>query len=223
MKVSELGARLLRWLLVSAGFAAFGFGLAGRTDLPMLRAFVGMCVALSLFAVFVVDADLARERLRPGQKGEDPVRLALIRLTVLATFVVALLDIGRFHWSDSVPRALQWPGLVLAAVGFAWSVWAISVNRFFVPVIRVQPERGQHIVSDGPYARVRHPGYAGLVFAVPGSAAALGSWWGLGLAAVVSFLFWRRAAHEDRFLGEHLEGYADYSRRVRYRLVPGVW
>src|SRR3972149_1751384 len=92
---------------------------------------------------------------RGGGAGIDPVRLGLIRLVVLVHFVVALLDIGRFHWSDSVPRALQVTAFAALAGAVSWVLWAVSVNRFFVPQIRIQSERGHGVVSSGPYSFVR--------------------------------------------------------------------
>ena len=162
-------------------------------------------------------------RNQRGQKGEDPARLLLIRLLSLATYTIALLDIGRWHLSDSVPRGLQVIALVLTGAAFLWIVWALSANRFFVPVIRIQAERGHAVVSAGPYGLIRHPGYAGTVVGIPASALALGSWWALVPALAASLLFVRRAAHEDRFLRQHLDGYLGYAERVRYRLLPGVW
>ncbi len=222
-RIDHLPRRLTRWLLLSVLLGVLALGLAGRRDLPMLNAFVAMCAGVGLFGALRIDAALARERLRPGQTGEDPLRLAFIRVLFLVLFVIALLDIGRFHWSDSVPRPLQLTALVLAAAAFTWIVWAISANRFFVPVIRVQPERGQQVVSAGPYARVRHPGYAGMTLVAPSSALALGSWWALVPALILAALFVARAGHEDRFLLGHLEGYGDYAVRVPWRLIPGVW
>lgn len=215
--------RLARWLLFSVLLASMSLAIAGRTDLPMLNAFVTMCSLVVLLAMLRIDPGLARERLRRGQTGEDPLRLASIRVLFLALFVIALLDIGRFHWSDSVPRVLQLAALGLAAAAFAWIVWAMSANRFFVPVIRVQPERGHQVVSAGPYARVRHPGYAGMTLFAPASALALGSWWALLPAVGLASLFVARAAHEDRFLLGHLDGYTAYAARVPWRLLPGVW
>jgi protein-S-isoprenylcysteine O-methyltransferase Ste14 len=213
----------MRWLLFSVLLASLALAVAGRGDLPMLNAFVAMCSLIALLAALKVDDGLARERWRRGQTGEDPVRLVSIRAVFLALFVIALLDIGRFHWSDSVPRVLQLVGLGVAAAAFAWIVWAMSMNRFFVPVIRVQPERGHQVVSTGPYARIRHPGYAGMALFAPASALALGSWLALLPGVVLASLFVARAAHEDRFLLGHLEGYAGYAARVPWRLLPGIW
>jgi len=221
--VSHLPQRLARWLAFTSLLAAVILSVAGRLDLPMLNAFLGVGAAVFLLGALIVDPELVKERLRRGQTGEDSLRLALVRVLFLAFLSVALLDIGRFHWSDTVPRALQAASLLVVAGSLAWTLWAVSVNRFFVPVIRIQEERGHRVVSAGPYALVRHPGYAGLVIAAPASALALGSWWALAPALALSFLFLRRAAHEDRFLRERLEGYREYAARVRFRLVPHVW
>jgi len=97
------------------------------------------------------------------------------------------------------------------------------VNRFFVPVIRIQSDRGHRVVSSGPYAVMRHPGYAGTLLAAPAAALAIGSWGALIPALALSATFLSRAAHEDRFLHANLPGYAEYTGRVRFRLVPGVW
>lgn len=220
---SDLPQRLVRWLLFVAVLVAFALGIAGRADLPMLNAFVATCAALMLAGFLVMSPELGRARLRRGQTGEDPVRLLWIRVLFLGLFVCALLDIGRLHWSDRVPRAVSFGALAVFALASAWELWAMSVNRFFLPVIRLQTDRGHRVVDAGPYAIVRHPGYAGMALLGPSCALALGSWWALAPGAVLTALFIARAAHEDRFLAGHLDGYTDYASRVRFRLVPGVW
>lgn len=220
---SDLPLRLVRWLLFVVVLVAFTLGIAGRTDLPALNAFVATFGVLMLAGLLVMEPGLRRDRLRLGQTGEDPGRLLWIRVLFLGLFVYALLDIGRLHWSDRVPRALSIGALTVFALAFALELWAVSVNRFFLPVIRLQTDRGHRVVDSGPYAIVRHPGYAGMTLMGPTCALALGSWWALAPGVVLSGLFIARAAHEDRFLAGHLEGYAGYAARVRYRLVPGVW
>jgi protein-S-isoprenylcysteine O-methyltransferase Ste14 len=223
IRVAQLPQRLARWLLFTSIFALAMYVVAGRLDLPMLNAYVAATAALFLVATLFVDPELLKERTRRGQKGEDPLRLALIRVLFAAFLLVALLDIGRFHWSDTVPRVLQLASLLVATAAMAWTFWALAANRFFLPVIRIQAERGHGVVSDGPYAWVRHPGYAGNVLSAPATALALGSWWALVPALAISILFAMRTAHEDRFLEEHLEGYREYAARVRFRLAPHVW
>ncbi len=222
-RMSDLPRRLLRWVFFVVVLVVLALGIAGRIDLPMLNAFIAACAGLMLVGMLIIDPDLAKERFRRGQTGEDTGRLLWIRVLFLGLFVFALLDIGRLHWSDRVPVVLSVGALALFAVAFAWELWAVSVNRFFVPVIRLQTDRGHRVVDAGPYAIVRHPGYAAMALMGPTCALALGSWWALAPGVALSGLFLARAAHEDRFLTSHLEGYPDYAARVPFRLVPGVW
>jgi protein-S-isoprenylcysteine O-methyltransferase Ste14 len=96
-------------------------------------------------------------------------------------------------------------------------------NKFFSGVVRIQKERGHHVVSEGPYRIVRHPGYVGGVVAVIATPLLLGSLWGLISAAVYAAFVVLRTALEDRTLHEELPGYREYAQRTRYRLLPGVW
>lgn len=219
----DLVPRIARALAGAVVAAVLALGIAGRTDLAMLNAFIAVCAGLVLTALVIIDPDLARERFRRGQTGEDPVRLAWLRGMFLVLFVFALLDIGRLHWSDRVPPSIQMAALAVFAIACAWELWAMAVNRFFVPVIRVQTERAHQVVSAGPYGLVRHPGYAGMVLMGPAAALALGSWGALLPGLSVSALLLARTAHEDRFLRLNLAGYDGYAERVRFRLLPGVW
>jgi protein-S-isoprenylcysteine O-methyltransferase Ste14 len=139
-------------------------------------------------------------------------------------WVIAGLDRGRYHWSDSVPDWLQAVGLVATAAGFALALWAMVVNRFFSSVVRIQADRGQHVIDTGPYAIIRHPGYlAGTVIMIA-SGIALGSWLAEFLIVICSLPFLMyRAITEDRVLQAELPGYRDYAARVRWRVLPGVW
>ena len=216
-------ARWARWLAFTTLMAALVLGVVGRADLPGVNATLALFAAFGLAATLLVDPALLRERFRPGQTGADPVRLGLIRGLFLATLVIALLDVGRFHWSDRVPAGLQVAGLGLGALAFAGTLWTMRTNPFFLPVIRIQSERGHRVIRHGPYALVRHPGYLGMALGAPACPLAIGSWWGLVPGLVLAVLFVRRAAHEDRFLRERLAGYDEYARDVRHRLVPGIW
>jgi protein-S-isoprenylcysteine O-methyltransferase Ste14 len=170
-----------------------------------------------------LDPDLARERMRPGGQ-KPPVALNLFSGVLVIHWIVAGLDRGRFHWTDSVPDWLQAAGLIAVAAGYALCFWAMIENRFFSSVIRIQKDRGQYVVSTGPYAFVRHPGYlAGLIIVVA-SGIALGSWLAAAIliAATVPFLLYRAAA-EDPILQRELPGYSEYAARVRWRLIPGIW
>jgi protein-S-isoprenylcysteine O-methyltransferase Ste14 len=215
--------RLARWLALCALIAGMLFGLAGRLDLWRLWVTVAVMAATLLLALFLIDPKLTQERLKRNQKTADPVVLALIRVTALSVFIVAPLDVGRFHWSGPVPAALSVAALAALAGAFVFALTAVRVNRFFLPQVRIQTERGHHVVDRGPYAVVRHPGYAAMTVFAPAAALAMGSWVALGCGAACAASFIFRAAREDRFLHRNLEGYAEYARRVPYRVVPGLW
>jgi len=186
-------------------------------------------IYLAIFAVVIVasflrlDPGLLRERMRPAGKS-PPLSLRLFTLMLVLHWVVAGLDRGRLHWSDTVPAWLQAVGLAVFAAGYALTLWAMAVNPFFSSVVRIQTDRGQYVVTRGPYAIVRHPGYTAGIAVVVASGIALGSW--LSAAALiissVPFLLYRTIT-QDRVLEAELPGYRDYVRRVRWRLCPGVW
>jgi protein-S-isoprenylcysteine O-methyltransferase Ste14 len=197
------------------------FGAAGRIDIPMFWAYLGVLAAGSIAGIFLIDEDLARERMRPGGNPLGP-RLYAVFLLCVAHWTVAGLD-RRFHWSDTVPPALRIAALAVFAAGFAFGLWATHVNRFFSSVVRIQRERGHHVVTAGPYRWVRHPGYAGAIPAVVASGMALCSWLATALGALAVPLILWRTIFEDRILRAQLPGYAEYAQRVRWRLLPGVW
>jgi protein-S-isoprenylcysteine O-methyltransferase Ste14 len=198
------------------------FGSAGRFDLPFFWAYLAVVAVFLVGFRLTADPRLQQERMGPGSEGRGRwMRLALAPF-LLGHFVVAGLDAGRFGWSGGLPVAVQVAGLLGLVAALAWVGWAMIVNRFFSPAVRLQ-EGEHHVIGTGPYGYVRHPGYVGMVVGIFCSALALGSWWallpGVGYAAL---LVWRTGA-EDRFLQKELPGYADYARRVRFRLLPGVW
>jgi protein-S-isoprenylcysteine O-methyltransferase Ste14 len=98
-----------------------------------------------------------------------------------------------------------------------------SSNSFLSPVVKIQTARGHRVVSNGPYAVIRHPLYAAVSCFFIATPVMLGSGWGLGFAVVLVVLLVRRTALEDRELHQRLEGYANYAAQVRYRLIPGLW
>jgi protein-S-isoprenylcysteine O-methyltransferase Ste14 len=198
------------------------FAAAGRFDLPLYWVYVAIIAALSLGGLFLIGEDLARERMRPGGK-PLPWSLRIAFLLCVLYWAIAGLDRGRFHWSDTVPLQLGLAALPVFAAGSAFGLWAMHVNRFFSSAVRLQQDRGQRVVADGPYRWVRHPGYAGGIPAIAASGLVLCSWLATGLGAAGALWLVRRTLVEDRMLQTGLPGYADYARQVRWRLLPGVW
>jgi protein-S-isoprenylcysteine O-methyltransferase Ste14 len=219
---------ILKWGITVALFAGVLFGSAGRLDLPMVWAY--LCAFSAFLLAFAVvmsrkDPGLLKERRRAGAgaKKWDRVLLAIYGVLFFVTWIVAGVDVGRAHWSDTVPLGLQMIGLVACAASFGLVWWATWLNTFFSRVVRIQEDRGHRVVTSGPYRYVRHPGYVGVILAWPGTALALGSWWAMLPAVGIVLVYVLRTALEDRTLHEELEGYAEYAQRVRYRLLPGVW
>jgi protein-S-isoprenylcysteine O-methyltransferase Ste14 len=165
---------------------------------------------------------VARSTPHRGTKRWDRVLFSLINVLFLAMFAVAALDDGRFHWS-LVPLWLTAVGYLLLLMGTAGNVWVLTVNKFAEKSVRIQTDRGHKVVDTGPYAIVRHPFYVTALVLCGGIPLALGSFWALVPAAFAALVLVVRTAWEDRTLHNELDGYKEYARRIRYRLVPGVW
>jgi protein-S-isoprenylcysteine O-methyltransferase Ste14 len=217
-----------QWIIVTVMVAVVMFVSAGRVDLPMfwiyLAAHSSSQLAMTLL-VFRRDHNLLQERQNPGENAEkwDRPLLRIYTLLTLSLFVVAGLDVGRFHWSEPVPLWGQVAAMVGFVLAFAFSIWAMTVNSFYSRVVRIQADRGQVVVTDGPYRFVRHPSYIGSILAWASAALALGSWFALVPVALIAAILTVRTALEDRTLQEELDGYAEYAQQTRYRLLPGVW
>jgi protein-S-isoprenylcysteine O-methyltransferase Ste14 len=221
--------------LVVQSFIWFGamaillFLAAGTFAWPGAWAYLVLMILLS----FTLGIDLARRdpgllRERMGspvqrdQPAADKVLLIVLLLFIFAWLVVMGLDAKRFAWS-SVPTLVQ----VLGAFITLWSIWfchrTMRENSFAAPVVKLQRDRGQRVISTGPYAFVRHPMYFGAAFYFIGVALLLGSWWGVIFAFVLIGLLCVRIPIEEKALRAGLEGYDEYTERVRYRLIPHVW
>ena len=158
-----------------------------------------------------------------GAKAWDKVLAPLMAVSlVFPMVIVAGLD-HRYDWSPEFPLWLNVIGFILIALGYAFAAWAVAENRFFYSVVIIQTDRGHVVCDSGPYRFVRHPGYAGNIFPLFGIVLALGSVWTLVPAVVALLISVLRTVLEDRTLQEELPGYRDYARRVRYRLIPGIF
>ena len=172
-----------------------------------------------------LDPGLIDERLRsPVQKDQptaDKIITSLLFVLIFGWLVVMGLDV-RFGWS-SVPVWLQ----IVGALSLLFSMWFIyrtmRENSFAAPVVKIQRERRQTVITTGPYRHVRHPMYFGALFFFFGTALLLGSWWGLAFALVFVVLLCIRIPIEEKALRAGLAGYDEYAERIRYRLIPRVW
>jgi protein-S-isoprenylcysteine O-methyltransferase Ste14 len=150
----------------------------------------------------------------------------VVIVATLACFVAWLvfmaLDAKRFGWSHA-PAWAQVMGAVLIVAAFWGWMDVLRANSFAATTIQLQAKRGQTVISSGPYVLVRHPMYAFALFLMVGAPLMLGSLWGLAWLGLFVPLLAARALGEEAMLTAGLEGYADYARRVRFRLVPGIW
>jgi protein-S-isoprenylcysteine O-methyltransferase Ste14 len=163
-----------------------------------------------------------RAKLQKGTKPWDKVLAPLVAIMFpLAMWIVAALD-TRFGWSGFAGW-VRAAGFVLIVLGMIVILWAMLANRFFAATVRIQTDRGHSVVSRGPYARVRHPGYVGALVYTLGTPLALDSVPALLPAGLCVAALVLRTGLEDSTLQAELEGYAEYARRVRWRLIPAIW
>jgi len=168
-------------------------------------------------------AERAKFDKAPDVKPWDKVLAPLMAVSLsFPLVIVAGLD-HRWGWSPPFSRWLNLLGLILIGLGYAFAVWALVENRFFSGVVRIQTDRGHMVCDTGPYRIVRHPGYAGNILPLPGIVLALGSVWTLIPVTAALIIIVTRTALEDQTLQDELPGYRDYARRVRYRLIPGIY
>lgn len=202
------------------------FVAAGTVKIPLFWAYLILSLVLFLGGMLPVlarDQPLDKERSTQNKKKGSKAVINRYQVAPALIFLFAGLDVGRLHWSDSVPLSLSLVGLVVVSVGTLLLTWSVHVNTFFSNTIRIQSDRHHRAVTAGPYRFVRHPGYLGMILNYIGICFALGSWLSLFFGAATAFVFIQRAAKEDKFLQEKLDGYRSYSLKVRYRLLPAVW
>jgi protein-S-isoprenylcysteine O-methyltransferase Ste14 len=129
----------------------------------------------------------------------------------------------RFSPSGQFGLTITILAMLFMVLGYALGAYALIANRFFSGVVRIQTERGHHVVDRGPYRWMRHPGYSGSLISHPAIPLLLGSWWAFIPAVIAIVIIFIRTSLEDRTLHEKLDGYSEYARRVRYRLIPSIW
>jgi protein-S-isoprenylcysteine O-methyltransferase Ste14 len=220
---------LLEVLAEFAVFAALLFVSAGTLLWPagwaFLALFFGFALAIILWLARKEPELLAERMSSPMQSGQplwDKVFVVAVMVLFVAWLILMPLDAVRFGWSE-VPGWLQILGALGVVLSFYTMFLTFRENAYLALVVKVQEERGQSVVSTGPYRYVRHPMYASTLLFFPGSALLLGSWWGLMFCTVLLGLLVWRSPLEEGMLENGLAGYEEYARKVRYRLIPRVW
>jgi protein-S-isoprenylcysteine O-methyltransferase Ste14 len=141
----------------------------------------------------------------------------------IAWIVVMPLDARRFAWSPAFPLPVKALGFLMLAGSFFLFFRSYTDNTFLSPLVRIQSDRKQQVVSTGVYGFVRHPMYLGAILMFTGVPLLLGSLWGIGAGLLLSVLLMVRITGEEAVLARELDGYREYQKIVRYRLFPRIW
>ena len=208
------------------------FCFAGRLDI--VRAWIFFCVEFIYGIIWSVTLykffpEVLGMRSKVGKGSEPWERILPIAYAIVGWFVqmmVMALDVGVYRWTNIAPFIL----LIFSIIGYSLLVfcrlfanWALIVNRHFEWTARIQDDRGHEVITTGPYKYIRHPGYASTIGYQISLVLIFGSIAGLIPAFIASFIFVVRTYLEDRMLKEKLDGYLEYSQKVKYRLIPGIW
>lgn len=189
-----------------------------------LMLMIGLGIATGLLLAHY-DPALLEERLKPPVQRSQAKADRFVMIAILVAFNGWLILMGldrRFGWS-SVPDWVQAMGAIGITLSILSGYRVMRENSFLAPVVKIQAERAQRIITTGPYRYVRHPFYTGSLLLFLGAPLLLGSWWGLTGAAVLIGLLCIRILIEENTLRSALPDYEAYAARVRYRLIPLVW
>jgi protein-S-isoprenylcysteine O-methyltransferase Ste14 len=219
--------RIIGGVLYLAVWPTLLFVLAG--DPAWVEGWIFTAWLVTVYAVITTwlhlkdPALLAERRRRPPKAAGDRLPILLIFLGFLAWIVLMPLDAHRFGWTAPFPLPMQIAGGAMLLLSGFFLFRSFRDNTFLSGVVRIQSERKQHVVSTGVYGFVRHPMYLGMLLMFAGTPLLLGSRLGLAVAMFIGWVLVLRIGREEQLLLTQLEGYDDYRRTVRYRLLPYVW
>lgn len=164
-----------------------------------------------------------RGKVQEGTKKKDKVILFLYFLMALiVTPLLAGLDY-RYIITEVLPLYALYIAVLIYLVAGVFSIWPMLVNPFFEGTIRIQDDKEHKVIDKGPYSIVRHPGYVAMSLGALALPLALGSLLGLIPAFIMVILVFYRTSYEDKTLQRELQGYSEYTQRVKYRIIPFIW
>jgi protein-S-isoprenylcysteine O-methyltransferase Ste14 len=190
--------------------------------------FLGLWFAfwlLILIWLYIQNPELFWERMlttTSGQKVWDKILVPLLYGAIFLWLLFTAFDAGRFHWS-SVPQSVEIIGAFILCASFVLFFLTFRANSYLSTIVRVQKDRGQVVVTTGPYHFVRHPMYAATLVFFVGTPLLLGAWYGVLASPIVAIVLAWRAVLEEKALQKDLPGYDEYMTRTKYRLIPFVW
>jgi protein-S-isoprenylcysteine O-methyltransferase Ste14 len=208
-------------------FSFVWFSIAGRLNWWQgwaLLLTIIIYLSILVWRLSKVNPELLKERNRPANiaEGWDQVVMRIYSVALVVLWIVSALDGGRYTWS-TVPLGAQLIGwiLLVAAGVMIWRV--MMTNAYLSSWARIQDDRGQKVVQNGIYRQVRHPMYLGIMICFLAIPLVLGSWWAMIPSILIIGLFVYRTNREDQMLMNGLDGYIEYTKKVKYKLLPGIW
>jgi len=220
--------RFIQVIVLMLISAAVLFISAGRVNWGMAWLYFGLYTLgflINALGIMPRDPELIAERgrVKENAKGWDKILAGLYSLlSTVALLIVIGLD-ERYGWTGDLPQWTQLAGIALLVASFDLISWSMASNRFFSGVVRIQDDRDHTVASGGPYRFVRHPGYVGMILLGCAVPLMFSSLWGLAPAGLVTLVLVIRTVLDDRTLQNELEGYKEYARTTRFRLIPGIW
>jgi protein-S-isoprenylcysteine O-methyltransferase Ste14 len=188
--------------------------------------FILLCYS-TIYYLYRKDPGLLEERYKKpgtgGEKGWDRYVVAGLVIGFTSWIVIMPLDARRYGWSPEFPIWLKALGVLMLVGSYYLFFRSYADNTFLSPLVRIQAERKQTVVSTGVYGFVRHPMYLGAIMMLVGAPVLLGSVLGIVCGLAVTLLLMGRINGEEKMLSQELEGYTEYKKKVRYRLFPYIW
>jgi protein-S-isoprenylcysteine O-methyltransferase Ste14 len=198
--------------------------------------FIVLCV-VAITYLYIKNPALLAERYKPpgskGQKKWDIVVVILLVIGFIGWIILMPLDAERYKWTLSFVSSAPFISSVLLVIKTIGGLFLIPSailflrsymdNPYLSGLVRIQEERKHHVVTTGVYGIVRHPMYLGAAFLFIGAPLLMGSLLGLAFGMMLILLVAARSIGEEKMLADELEGYEDYQKKVKYRIIPFVW
>jgi protein-S-isoprenylcysteine O-methyltransferase Ste14 len=187
--------------------------------------FIILCITC-IFYLYRHNPALLAERYKrkaDNQAGWDRYFVFGVQLAFLIWIIIIPLDAKRFVWTTHFPIWVEITGGVILLFSSFFFFRSYRDNSFLSPLVRVQPERQQKVISTGVYGFVRHPMYLAGVLLFFGTPMLLGSVYGILFGIVFTLMMMGRIIGEEKLLAKELDGYGEYKLKVKYRLIPFVW
>lgn len=213
-----------RWIIVTG---IIYFIASGRIDILRAWLYIGVYFAGSIITSFIFIKKVPellnqRGKMQEGTKTWDKIVIVTYFIfAIVVTPLIAGLDyrFGIFP----LPFNLVYIGLGLYVISDVFSIWPMLHNPFFEGTVRIQKDKGHKVIDTGPYSIIRHPGYLGMLLGSLPIPFAFGSALSFIPVIIMVLLVFIRTYYEDKTLMIELEGYKEYSQKVRYRLIPLIW